>query len=148
MGSIPGSGRSPEGEYANPLQENSCLENLMPQEPGGLQSIGSQRVRHNWSNWAGITGSIYEKRVSRKPGSARMFYILIHVLITWVYIHVKIHQAIYTLQMYVMQEGNTSHNYNFFQWMGWGVCVCVYIKFGNFSVFYSKYVWLLQSQKY
>ena len=47
MGSIPGSGRSPGGEYANPLQENSWLENLMPQEPGGLQSIWSQRVRHN-----------------------------------------------------------------------------------------------------
>ena len=28
MGSIPGSGRSPEGEHGNPLQY-SCLENFM-----------------------------------------------------------------------------------------------------------------------
>ena len=24
------------------------------EEPGGLQSMGSHRVRHNWSNWAGM----------------------------------------------------------------------------------------------
>ena len=32
MGSIPGSGRSPEGGHGNPLQY-SCLENLMDREP-------------------------------------------------------------------------------------------------------------------
>ena len=30
----------------NPLQD-SCLENPMDREPGGLQSMGSQRVRHD-----------------------------------------------------------------------------------------------------
>ena len=40
-GSIPGSGRSPGGGYGNPLQY-SCLENPWTEEPGGLQSIGSQ----------------------------------------------------------------------------------------------------------
>ena len=39
---IPGLGRSP----GNPLQY-SCLENPMAEEPGGRQSIGSQRVYHN-----------------------------------------------------------------------------------------------------
>ena len=42
---IPGLGRSPGGERVNPLQY-SCLENPMTEEPGGLQSTGSQRVRH------------------------------------------------------------------------------------------------------
>ena len=42
-GSIPGSGRSPGG--GNPLPY-SCLENPWTEEPGGLWSIGSQRVRH------------------------------------------------------------------------------------------------------
>ena len=42
-GSVPGSGRSSEGGNGNPLQY-SCLKNSM--EPGGLQSMGSQRVRH------------------------------------------------------------------------------------------------------
>ena len=37
-------GRSPGEENANPLQY-SCLENSMDK---GLQSIGSQRVRHDW----------------------------------------------------------------------------------------------------
>ena len=45
IGSIPGSGRSLGGGYGNPLQY-SCLEN--PTEvPGGLQSMGSQRVGHD-----------------------------------------------------------------------------------------------------
>ena len=45
-GSIPGSGRSPEGGHGNLLQHSS-LENLLDREPGGLQSIGSQRVGHD-----------------------------------------------------------------------------------------------------
>ena len=47
LGSIPGLGRSPGEGNGNPLQY-SCLENLMTEEPGGLQSMGSQRVGHNW----------------------------------------------------------------------------------------------------
>ena len=50
-GSIPGPGRSPRGGHGTPLQY-SCLENPMAEEPGGLQSMGSQRVRHDWGNLA------------------------------------------------------------------------------------------------
>ena len=35
----------------NPLQY-SCLENPMDREPGGLLSIGSHRVGHDWSDVA------------------------------------------------------------------------------------------------
>ena len=35
-----------KGEPGNPLQY-SCLENSMDRGPGELQSMGSQRVRHN-----------------------------------------------------------------------------------------------------
>ena len=45
-GSIPGSGRSTGEENSNPLQY-SCLENSMKEEPGRLQSMGSQTVRHD-----------------------------------------------------------------------------------------------------
>ena len=45
VGSIPGLGRSPGGGNGNPLQY-SCLENP-PEEPGGLQFMGLQRVRHD-----------------------------------------------------------------------------------------------------
>ena len=48
-GSIPGLGRSPEGGHGNPLQY-SFLENPWTEEPGGLQSLQSQRVRHDWVN--------------------------------------------------------------------------------------------------
>ena len=41
LGSIPSSGRFLGGRYSHPLKY-SCLEN-----PGGLQSTGTQRVRHN-----------------------------------------------------------------------------------------------------
>ena len=41
------SGRSPGEGNGNTLRY-SCLENSMDREPGGLQSMGSQRVRHDW----------------------------------------------------------------------------------------------------
>ena len=47
-GSIPGSGRSPGEGNGNPLQY-SCLENPMDGRAWRLQSMGSQRVRHNWA---------------------------------------------------------------------------------------------------
>ena len=45
-GLIPESGRFPGGGYGNPFQY-SCLENSMIEEPGGLLSVGLQRVRHD-----------------------------------------------------------------------------------------------------
>ena len=47
LGSILGSRRSPGEGNGNPLQY-SCLGNSSwPEEPGGLWSVGSQRVRHD-----------------------------------------------------------------------------------------------------
>ena len=47
LGSIPGLGRSPGEGNGNPLQY-SCLEKTpWTEEPGGLQSMGSQRVRQD-----------------------------------------------------------------------------------------------------
>ena len=45
-GSTPGSGRSLRGGNGNPVQY-SCLENPMAEDPGGLQSMASQRVRND-----------------------------------------------------------------------------------------------------
>ena len=45
-GSIPGSGRSPGEGNGNRLQY-SCWRIPWTEEPGGLQSTGSQRVRHD-----------------------------------------------------------------------------------------------------
>ena len=42
----PGQEETPGKETATPLQY-SCLENPMDGEPGGLQSMGSHRVRHS-----------------------------------------------------------------------------------------------------
>ena len=46
---ILGSGRSPEEGNGNPLQY-SCLENPMDRGTQQLQSIGSQRLRHDWTH--------------------------------------------------------------------------------------------------
>ena len=46
---IPESGRSPGVGNGNLLQY-SCLENPMDRGTCGLQSIGSQRVRHDWAH--------------------------------------------------------------------------------------------------
>ena len=48
MGLTPGLGISPAGGNGNPLQY-PCLENLMDRVACGLQSVGSQRVRHDWA---------------------------------------------------------------------------------------------------
>ena len=50
-GSIPGSGRSLEEEMA---PHSSILAWRIPwtEEPGGLQSMGSQRLGHDWSDLA------------------------------------------------------------------------------------------------
>ena len=45
-GSIPGLGRSPGEANGCPLQ-HSCSENPMEEEHGGLQSMESQRVKHD-----------------------------------------------------------------------------------------------------
>ena len=47
QGSIPGLGSSTGEGNGNPLQ-HSCLEISMDKKPGGLQSVGWQRVRHDW----------------------------------------------------------------------------------------------------
>ena len=46
LGSIPGSGISPGEGNDNPFQY-PCLEILWSEEPGSLQSMGLQRVRHD-----------------------------------------------------------------------------------------------------
>ena len=46
-GSIPGLEDSPGEGNGYPLQY-SCLENSWTKEQGGLQSVGLQRVGHNW----------------------------------------------------------------------------------------------------
>ena len=53
VGSIPASGRSPGGRNGNPLQY-SCWKIPWTEELGGLQSLESPRVGHDWSNWACI----------------------------------------------------------------------------------------------
>ena len=45
---IPGSGRSPGEGNGSPLQY-SCLENSLDRGTIGLQSMGSQRVGHDWA---------------------------------------------------------------------------------------------------
>ena len=47
LGSIPGLGRFPGGGCGNPLQILLPGESPWTEEPGGLQSVGFQRVRHD-----------------------------------------------------------------------------------------------------
>ena len=47
-GLIAGSGRSPGGGSDNPLQY-SCLGHPRTEEPGRRQSVGLQRVGHDWA---------------------------------------------------------------------------------------------------
>ena len=69
VGSIPGSGRSPGGGHGNPLQY-SCWKIPWTEEPGGLQSIGSHRVRHDWRDLA-HTHSVVRKCALEARKSSR-----------------------------------------------------------------------------
>ena len=46
-GLIPGSGRSPGEGKGYPLQYSGLENSMDREEPGGLQSVGSQRVGHD-----------------------------------------------------------------------------------------------------
>ena len=57
--SIPGLGRYPGVGNGNPFQ-CSCLKIPWTEEPDGLQSMGSQRVGHDWAtNTTCNVGEIY-----------------------------------------------------------------------------------------
>ena len=61
-GSIPGSGRSPGEGNGNPLQY-SCLENIMSEEPGKLQSMELQSDTTEWLHFHPLQYSGLEKSV-------------------------------------------------------------------------------------
>ena len=69
--SIPGSGRSPGEGTGNPLHGldwRNPLENPQKEETGGLQPMGSQRVRYNWAtslSFTFIKGSKYAFIIAR-----------------------------------------------------------------------------------
>ena len=56
-GSIPRSGRSP-GERNGNLPQYYCLEISWTEEPGRVQPLGLQRVRHDWANQQQTKGDI------------------------------------------------------------------------------------------
>ena len=59
-GLIPMSLRSPGERQGNPLHY-SCLGISWTEEPGGLQSLGSQGVRYNSNNLAYTRATLFEK---------------------------------------------------------------------------------------
>ena len=64
--SVPGSGRSPAGGNGNPLQY-SCQENST-EEPARLQSMGLQRIRHDWTHAPTLRRTKMEaERQTRRP---------------------------------------------------------------------------------
>ena len=52
LGSTSGSGRSSGGGHGHPLQYSCLGESPWTEEPGRLQSIGSQRVKYDSSDLA------------------------------------------------------------------------------------------------
>ena len=69
-GSIPGLGRSAEVENGAPFQY-SCLENSTDRGAGGLQSMGSRRVRCDWAH----TKSLHGSRFVPDPLKLTMFWV-------------------------------------------------------------------------
>ena len=102
MGSIPGARKSPDEGNGNPLQY-SCLGNLT-EEPGGLQSMGLQRVRHD-------LGTTHIKALEIKKMSCK--YILCKVyssvsfrIFTWLGNH---HHSVILERLYHLKEEEGSN---------------------------------------
>ena len=95
VGSVPGSGRSPGEGNGNPCQYPCC------KEPGQLQSMGSQRVRHNWSNWA-HTQPIepVARDCTNYPGNAWFFLTL------WSLVRLKYQHLFFYCLSKSLKEGN------------------------------------------
>ena len=68
------SGRSPGGGHSNPLQY-SCLENPMDRGPGGLQSMGSQRL--SWTQLKWLSTPAHTPNLDRKLKAACVFTLIV-----------------------------------------------------------------------
>ena len=98
MALIPGLGRSLGRGHGNPLQY-SCLGNPLDKESGRLQSMGSQRVGHNWAHTrrhivinfkisrikAKFLSVIYRKDSSLRQFLSRNDHLTLEFLITTIY---------------------------------------------------------------
>ena len=70
-GLTPELGRSP-GEGNSNLLQYSCLDNPRTEKPGGLQSVGSQRVGHDRTSKHACTETLprsHEQGTGRSPGT-------------------------------------------------------------------------------
>ena len=67
LDSIPGLGRSPGEGNGDPFQDY-CLEIPWTEEPGRLQSMGSQRVRHGWATSLSLSLSSDHEEKKETPG--------------------------------------------------------------------------------
>ena len=82
-GSIPGWRIFPGGGHGNPLQY-PCQENSMDRGAWqGLQSIGSQGVRHDWAHTHTYTHTVFSR-----------FHIYIYIYI-YIHTHTYMHKNIY-----------------------------------------------------
>ena len=88
VGSVPGSGRSSGAENGSPLQY-SCLKIPWIEEPGGPQSMGLQRVGHDWSYLAHMQKSLcftvgFKDGSEQQWGTVKMAADLGQALVSWI----------------------------------------------------------------
>ena len=76
-GSVPQLGRRP-GKGNGSMLQYSSLENSMHGEPGGLQSMGSQRIRHDWVHERAHTHT-HTRCINRKPHPVEPGKVRIHI---------------------------------------------------------------------
>ena len=93
MSLIPGWGKSPGGRHGKPLQ---FLAWRAPwtEELGGLQSIGSQKVRHNWSDVAHMRTFLLVSLCSKED----VYYMLWmqHDIVTYLDLHCILQSTLIT----------------------------------------------------
>ena len=70
-------------QNGNPLQ-CSCLENPRDGKPGGLQSMGSTRVGHDWSDWAAAAAGLSKKQKSSRKTSISALLTMPKPLTVWI----------------------------------------------------------------
>ena len=93
------------------------------EEPGGLWSVGSQNVGHNWSNWAHTHMLMEFLQYILQPKNRSLFFLISNKELT-VYFH-------FCLKMKTLKH--LYYIYNFIMYMWIYIYICLYIRSDQIS---------------
>ena len=104
-GSVPGSGRSAGEGNGNPLQY-SCLENPMDRGTSSLQSMGSQRVGHDWVTslsicWLWVGSIVWNSGNMIPPALFFLLKIMLDIRVFCILVEIKFFFVLWNMSLLI-----------------------------------------------